>query len=49
MGGGVAGGVVSLWQSVPGARYEAEELRDGVEEIEDLGEEEEKEGLAEVP
>jgi len=38
-----------LGQTVPGARNDAEELRDGVEEVENLRDEEEQESLAEVP
>ena len=40
--------VHSLWQSVSWAGDQPEELRDGVHKVEDLGDEEEEHGLAEV-
>ena len=40
--------VHSLWQSVSRAGDQSEELRDGVHKVEDLRDEEEEHGLAEV-
>lgn len=38
----------SLWEAVSWTRDDAKELRDRVEEVDDLWDEEEKEGLAKV-
>ena len=40
--------VHSLWQSVSWAGDQSEQLRDRVHKVEDLGDEEEEHGLAEV-